>query len=236
MLILLTVIIPIFTYAQMRVVENMREQMGTNDWRIVVQQQIQDYTNRVSSPRVPEEWKQVLRVSIQKLNYHLEQNIDPARPNAVTFTSQFIDNAVNLFLPLMVMVIAADLVSAERVSGTIKLLLARPVRRWKVLFSKYIAMLIYTSLIVFATILLCYLISGLAFGYGGWLMPVMVGFKLVGEEVFTDQVRVIEHWQYLLMQAGLVWFSCVVVGCISLMLSVLVRGIAAGMGIMLLPC
>ena len=94
-------------------------------------------------------------------------------------------------------------------------------------------MLIYTSLIVFATILLCYLISGLAFGYGGWLMPVMVGFKLVGEEVFTDQVRVIEHWQYLLMQAGLVWFSCVVVGCISLMLSVLVRGIAAGMGIML---
>jgi ABC-2 type transport system permease protein len=232
-LILLTVIIPIFTYAQMRVVENMREQMGTNDWRIVVQQQIQDYTNRVSSPRVPEEWKQVLRVSIQKLNYHLEQNIDPARPNAVTFTSQFIDNAVNLFLPLMVMVIAADLVSAERVSGTIKLLLARPVRRWKVLFSKYIAMLIYTSLIVFATILLCYLISGLAFGYGGWLMPVMVGFKLVGEEVFTDQVRVIEHWQYLLMQAGLVWFSCVVVGCISLMLSVLVRGIAAGMGIML---
>ncbi|GAA3404978.1 ABC transporter permease [Paenibacillus hodogayensis] len=232
-LLILAALIPIFTYAQMKVAQNSKKQFGSQDWRLETQQQINDYTNRLASNRVPEEWKKYMRVQVRVLQYYLDKNVDPKAPNGVTFTNTFVANSIGLFIPLMVMVIASDLVSSEHSTGTIKLLLTRPVQRWKVLASKYIALLLYISLTVFATMALAYLISGLIFGYGGWTLPSFTGFKLVGAEVDMTYVHPVPQWLYLLMELGLVWFSAVIVGLMSLMVSVLVRSTAAGMGIML---
>lgn len=230
---LLVVLIPIFTYAQWKAAESFRKQTGTDDWRIRAEQQIHDYTNRIGSPRVPEEWKRTLQVEVQRLEYHLEHGIDPSAPSGVTFAREFAENAVGLFLPLMVMVIGADLVSSEQAQGTIKLLLTRPVRRWKVLASKYAALTLYVTLTVVAAALLAYAISGAAFGYSGWRVPVLTGFQVTAAGVDTTHVHAVAQWQYLLMTLGLVWFSCMTVAALSLMISVLVRSTAAGMGILL---
>lgn len=232
-LLILAAIIPMFTYAQMKVAQNTREQFGTEDWRLVTQQQINDYTNRLASNRVPEEWKKYLRVQIKVLQYHLDKDVDPRAPNGVTFTSQFISNAISLFIPLMIMVIASDLVSSEHSTGTIKLLLTRPVPRWKVLASKYISLVFYISLTVIATMALAYVMSGLVFGYGGWDLPAFTGFKIVGAEVDSTYVHPVPLWLYVLMELGLVWFAALIVGFMSLMVSVLIRSTAAGMGVML---
>lgn len=232
-LLILLALIPIFTYAQMRVAQNTKKQFGEQDWRLVNQQKINDYTNRLSSGRVPEEWKKFMRVQVRVLQYYLDKDVNPESPNGVTFTIGFLRNAIGLFIPLMVMVIASDLVSSEHSTGTIKLLLTRPVGRWKVLLSKFIAMVFYVSLTVFSTAALCYLISGAVFGYGGWDIPVFSGFKVVGTEVDFTFVHPVPQALFLLMEMGLVWFSAFVVGCMSLMISVLVRSTAAGMGIML---
>lgn len=232
-LLLLAALIPMFTYAQMKVAQNNQKQFGSQDWRLVTQQQIQDYTNRLASNRVPEEWKKYIRVQVKVLQYYLDKNVDPKSPNGVTFTTTFVANAIGLFIPLMVMVIASDLVSSEHSAGTIKLLLTRPVQRWKVLASKYIALIFYISLTVLATALLAYLISGLVFGYGGWQLPSFTGFKIVGSEVDASNVHPVPQWLYLIMEMGLVWFAALIVGFMSLMVSVLVRSTAAGMGIML---
>lgn len=231
-LLILSILIPIFTYAQMRVSQNIQEQMGT-DWRINLEQQINDYNNRISSPRIQEEWRRSMSVQVQVLQYYLDHDINPSSPNAVTFSNEFLKNAIALFLPLMVLVIASDLVSSEHSSGTIKLLLTRPVRRWKVLTSKFIAMILYTSLTVLSLVLLSYLISGILFGYGGWNVPVLTGFSVSGLDVDTSNVHALEQWKYVIMEMGLAWFSCIVIGCLALMISVLVRSTAAGMGIML---
>jgi ABC-2 type transport system permease protein len=232
-LMILIVLIPIFTYAQLKVSESFREQTGTNDWRIKAETQINDYKNRLNSARIPEEWKSFLRVEMQRLQFYLDKNIDPNAPSGVSFAREFAINSVSLFLPLMVMVIAADLVSSEHSQGTIKLLLTRPVRRWKVLTSKYIALTFYVTLIVLATALLSYGISGALFGYSGWSAPVLTGFVINGSDVDTSNVHIVEQWQFLLMVLGLAWFSCMVVAILSLTVSVLVRSTAAGMGIML---
>jgi ABC-2 type transport system permease protein len=232
-LILLAVLIPIFTYAQMKVAISIQEQLGTDDWRIGVQEQINDYTVRMESPRVVEEWKKWYSINVQQLEYYLEADIDPRSPNAVTFTREFLSNSVSLLLPLLIMVIGSDLMSSEHAGGTIKLLLTRPVRRWKVLTSKYLALMLYVSLTVLALSLFSYVISGLVFGYGGWKQPVLTGFKLVGSTVDFTYVNAIEHWRFIVMEMGLAWFSCMVVACLALMVSVLVRSTAAGMGIML---
>jgi ABC-2 type transport system permease protein len=232
-ILIIAILIPVFTYAQMRIAESARKQFGTTDWHITTQNQITENTNRLNSNRIPDEFKRSLKVEIKRLQYGLDKNIDPQTPNGVTFTRDFFKNAIILLLPLMVAVIAADIVSSEQSTGTIKILLTRPVRRWRVLMSKLITLTLFISLIILIAGLLCYAISGFVFGYGGWMMPVLTGFQVSGTELSTANAHVINQWLYLLMEMSLCWFSCFVVGCLSLMVSVLVRSTAAGMGIML---
>ncbi|BAU29202.1 ABC-2 type transport system permease protein [Aneurinibacillus soli] len=229
---ILLVLVPIFTYAQLRVAVNNQKQLGTSDWKVALRQQINDTTNRLSSTRVPEEWKQWMRIRVEQQQYYLNHNIDPNSPNAVTFTRDFMSNAVSLFIPLLIVIVAADIVSGEHTSGTIKVLLTRPVRRWKILTSKLIALVLFVSAIVVLTGGIAYGISGLVFGYGGWTYPVLTGFQIRGSNVNTDYVHVLPQWLYILMEYGLAWYACLAVACLSLMVSVLVRSTAAGMGIM----
>lgn len=230
---ILLVLIPVFTYAQYRTYKTTTEQMGTSDWRALLQQQIVDTQNRLASNRVPEEWKEFMRLRIQVQQYYLDHDINPSAPGAPTFVRKFIEESISLFLPLLVVVVASDIVSSEYGQGTIKLLLSRPVRRWKILLSKYVALLLVISLILLLTAILAYLISGTVFGYGGWGMPVLTGFQMKGEHVITDFVHLVPQWKYILMALGLAWFTCTAVATLSFMVSVLVRSTAASMGIML---
>lgn len=227
LVLVLLVLIPVFVYAQLKITRENAEKF--KDWRAEVQQRIIDNANSLGSDRVPEEWKRWRRALVQQLQYYLEHDINPNEPNAVTFTRGFLDNAVTLFIPLMVVALAADLVSGERSSGTIKLLLTRPVRRWRILFAKLVALVLYVSLTIATIVVLTYLISGLVFGYRGWGAPLFVGFVPSGEDVDLSAVHMVPQGVYLLMQAGFVWFSSLVVAVISLMVSVLVRSTAASL-------
>ncbi|WP_341278088.1 ABC transporter permease [Paenibacillus sp. FSL H8-0537] len=230
-ILVLLVIIPMFTYAQLTVAQNNKDKFA--DWRNEVLQQITDMQNRLSSNRIPEEWKKQQRIAVQQLQYYLDHDVNPSSPNGVTFTREFMNNAVGLFIPLLVLTIASDLVSGERGTGTIKMLLTKPVRRWKVLLSKFAALTLYVSLLVGVMVLLCYLISGMFFGYGGWGLPIFTGFTINGSEVDTSFVHVVPQWLYMLMQTGLVWLSAMTVAILALMVSVLVRSTAASMVIMM---
>lgn len=227
------VLVVLFTYAQFKQIETQREKLGTTDWKSLLQQQIIDTQNRLSSSRINDEWKKQLQVSLQQQQYYLDNNINPSEPGAPTFMRMFIENASDLFLPLMVMVIAADLVSSEHSLGSIKLLLTRPVKRWKVLLSKYMTLCLAISAVIAITGILSYVISGAIFGYRGWSAPILSGFKVTASGLDTSSVRLVEQWQFLWMEFGLVWFVAIVVGTLSFMLSVLIRSTAAGMGIML---
>lgn len=167
-LLILAILIPIFTYAQYRSVLTAQEQMGTSDWRALLQQKIVDTQSRLASSRLPEEWREFLKITVQQQQYYLDHDINPMAPGAPTFARGFMDQAISLFLPMIIVVLAVDLVSAEFSEGTIKLLLTRPVRRWKVLTSKYVTLLLFTSLTVLMTLILAALISGVVFGYAGW--------------------------------------------------------------------
>ncbi|WP_042356038.1 ABC transporter permease [Bacillus rubiinfantis] len=227
------VLVILFTYAQYKQVQTQREKLGTSDWRTIVQQQIVDTTNRLSSSRISDEWKKQLQISLQQQQYYLDHDINPSEPGAPTFMRIFLENAIDLFIPLMVMVIASDLVSSEHSLGTVKLLLTRPVKRWKILLSKYITLCLAVSLIIAIAALLSYVISGVVFGYKGWGTPILTGFNITDEGLNTADVRLLSLWKFLLMDLGLVWFVAIVVGTLSFMLSVLIRSTAAGMGVML---
>lgn len=231
-LLILLVLVPIFTYAQLKAAERNREKFG-GDWRLELQQAITDNQNSLGSDRVPEEWKRYRSVFIQQMQYYLEHDINPNEPGAVTFTREFMDNSVNLFIPLLIMAIASDLVSGERTAGTIKMLLTRPVRRWKVLLSKLLALFMFVSLIVVSTFAMSYFISGLFFGYRGFGVPVFTGFRIVGSNVDMSAVQAVPQWKYMLLQCGLIWFASMIVAMLAFMVSVLLRSTAASIVVMM---
>lgn len=78
-LLVLLVLVPVFSYAQMKQAESKREKYGT-DWRREVQQAITDNQNSLGSDRVPEEWKKYRQVYIQQMKYYLEHDVNPAAP------------------------------------------------------------------------------------------------------------------------------------------------------------
>jgi ABC-2 type transport system permease protein len=227
------VIISIFTYAQYRTTQKALERLGTTDWRTVLQQQMVDAQNRMSNSSGPAEMRQALKIRLAQQQYYLDHNINPNAPGAPTFMRTFGGQAVSLLLPLLIMVATCDIVSSEYSGGTIKMLLTRPVRRWRILLSKYIAMIFSVSAIIVLILGASYVIPGLIFGYDGWTMPVLSGFSISSGSLNTANVHLLPQWQYLLQEYGLVWFVCVVVGTLSFMVSVLIRSTAAGMGIML---
>lgn len=226
------VLVGLFTYAQYKETMERQEKLGT-DWRAQVQAQIVDISNRLSSSRMSEDLRERLQISLKQSQYYLDHDINPNEPGAPSFVRMFIENSGPMFIPLLVMVIASDLVSSEHTLGSIKLLLTRPVKRWRILLSKYIALILSISIIIAIVGLLAYLLSGLVFGYRGMNAPIITGFTAQGGNLDISEVRLVSQWRFLFMDFGLVWFIAVVVGTLSFMLSVLIRSTAAGMGVML---
>ena len=58
-------------------------------------------------------------------------------------------------------------------SGSIRLLLTRPVRRWKVYLGKYLTMVLVSAGLYLAMFLAMVLSSGLQLGFGGFASPVL---------------------------------------------------------------
>ncbi|WP_409298408.1 ABC transporter permease subunit [Peribacillus sp. SCS-26] len=230
---ILTVLVVLFTYAQYQTVQTQLKKLGTTDWKTSLQQQIIDTQNRLNNSRIPDDFKKELEVRVKQQQYYLDNDINPAEPGAPSFTKEFLENSIDLLLPLLIMVIASDLVSSEFSMGSIKLLLTRPIKRWKVLLSKYITLLFAISLILALLGIVSYLISGVVFGFKGWTAPAFTGFKITETGFDASGAMVIPQWKFLMMDFGLVWFAAVVVGTLSFMVSVMVRSTAAGMGIIL---
>lgn len=230
---IVAILVGLFTYAQYKQTLEQQEKLGTDDWRVAVQTRIIDLTNRLSSSRMSDDQRERFQITLQQQQYYLDHDINPSEPGAPTFVRMFIENAGPMFIPLLVMVIASDLVSSEHSLGSIKLLLTRPVKRWRILLSKYITLLLAISLIVAIVGILSFIISGLVFGYKGLNAPVITGFSAANGELDMSNIKMIRQWEFILMDFGLVWYVAVVVGTLSFMISVLIRSTAAGMGIML---
>lgn len=237
---ILLITISAFAYGQSHSLDRTREQLArrigataAGDWRKIAEQQIIDIKNRLDSNYMNEQNRSTTRVRMEQLKYYLENDINPVDISNASFTTRFFEQAIYLFLPLMMVLLAADMVSGELAGGTIKLLLVRGVPRWKVLLSKYIALLLLELNVLFFTLLISVAVSGVFFGYGGWTAPVATGFQVAAGKLITSNVVNVPQWQYLLMVYGLTYYVAVAVGTISFMISVLVRSTAASIGIML---
>lgn len=229
-----------FAYGQndnlVRTKANLAKRIGVTtvtDWRSVVQQQILDNKARLDSPYQDEDRRIQARVRMELSQFYLDHNMNTVDLTSANFTTKIISQGMSLFLPLLMVLLSADLVSGEMGDGTIKFLLVQGVPRWKILLSKYIALLSLETVVLFFSFIFSILVSGVIFGYGGWMEPVATGFKITGGKLDTSSVAFVVQWQYILMAFGLAYCVAVVVGTVSLMISILVRSSIASLGIIL---
>ncbi|MEO8383413.1 MAG: ABC transporter permease [Acidobacteriota bacterium] len=226
---ILLVILTMISYAQYR---QLKESRNAN-WRAELQERIARTENRLRRGRINESWARSMRAEVRRLQFYLDRGINPEQPTAPLVVRTFANAAGFLLLPLLVAVLGSDIVSAENAEGTDKLLLTRPVRRWKILTSKLLTLWLFSSLTLLLGGVLSYAVTAPVLPAGGWDAPSFNGFQFAGESLNLDQVRQLPLWQDALLAYGLEWYALLTVAAIALMLSVIFKSSAASIGTML---
>jgi ABC-2 type transport system permease protein len=227
---ILVALIGLIVFAQSRGRERF---LGGKDWHVETQERMARIQNWLRDGRMPKSSQRWARFELDRLRYHVDRDVNPDAVSGPLFVRGFANAASYLLLPLLAIVFASDVVSAEFAQGTIKLLLTRPVARARVLASKLAALLLAITLTVLFGGIVAYLFGGIAYGYGGWEAPVLTGFRSSGERLDPAAVRSIVLWKDTVLAYGLAWFAALCVGAIALLTSVLLRSTAAAMGTML---
>ncbi|GMA60118.1 ABC transporter permease [Alicyclobacillus fastidiosus] len=76
-------------------------------------------------------------------------------------------SALTMLITIFAAVVAGDSVAGEFSSGTVKLLLTRPVSRLQILWSKYLSVLLFAFGFVALLFIASWVVGGLVFGFGG---------------------------------------------------------------------
>jgi ABC-2 type transport system permease protein len=226
---IMVALITVIAYGQYRQFERNVER----DWRVTYQERVARYQNMLRRGQMNEMWARSVRAEIDRIQYHLDHDINPERLTAPMFARNFASAAGFLLLPLLIAVLGSDIVSAERSEGTDKLLLTRPVRRWKILLSKILALMMFTTLTLVLGGLFAWLISSIPLDPRGWNAPMFAGFRFTPDGLEFDEVRTLPLWLDTVIAYGFEWFALLAVASISILLSVLFRSTAGSIGTMM---
>jgi ABC-2 type transport system permease protein len=107
---------------------------------------------QLADPTIDKEFKKQLEKDLAIIEYRLEQNepqMDPLSREQNILNSHSMVSLVLMFS----VIAAASIVASEFSQGTIKMLLSRPVNRWKILTSKYITTLLYALVLTIIAII-----------------------------------------------------------------------------------
>ncbi|WP_028777305.1 ABC transporter permease subunit [Shimazuella kribbensis] len=175
-----------------------------------------------------------------ELEYRLKHKVEPLPSwwNSSYFrTEQIIAQLSVLFLPMLVVILVADIVSGETTNGTIKLLLVRPISRLKILLGKWLVSLTATAVLVIGFYGFLFLINLGFYGHQGAFAPRAINVTYIFKSISMDNlgtprmaailnlnhVTLIPHWQYILTGFFLLMISLMVVATITFLCSTLFR-------------
>ncbi|MDF2936135.1 MAG: transporter permease [Paenibacillaceae bacterium] len=141
------------------------------DYRQRLEQRITSLESQLNDPNMAAdaEYSKYLKDTVMVSKHALENNWDTEK-QTLWSTVMFSSNLITL-LSIFTIVIAADIVAGEFAGGTIKLLLIRPVRRWKILLSKYLSTLLFALFGLLLMLVCAMIIGAVAYGVDGFNIP-----------------------------------------------------------------
>ncbi|WP_280770797.1 ABC transporter permease [Salipaludibacillus daqingensis] len=147
---------------------NWEEQVQIENAQLL--EQIEEYENM---PMVGSSAIQPLKEDVMINNYRLENDIPPVE-NETLWGFMLSSPDFTALASVFVIVISAGIVATEFSTGTIKLLLIRPVKRSKILISKYIATLIFAIIMLLTIFVSSLIVGSMLFGFDGINLPYLV--------------------------------------------------------------
>ncbi|MFA9559005.1 ABC transporter permease [Evansella sp. AB-rgal1] len=148
--------------------DNWQQQLQLENAQLA--EQISEFENM---PMVGSNATRPLREQVVINEYRLENNIPPVESETV-WGFMISSPDFTAIASVFVIVIAAGIVATEFSTGTIKLLLIRPVKRYKILLSKYIATFLFALLMLVTILVSSFVVGGLLFGFSGMDFPYLV--------------------------------------------------------------
>ncbi|MBT2638239.1 MULTISPECIES: ABC transporter permease subunit [unclassified Bacillus (in: firmicutes)] len=195
------------------------------NWRQDTQTEITMLENQMASASNDE--KKMIQNQIEQTQQFLDQDINPNEKTNWHFMNDVVVGVSSL-VTLFVVVVGSANVAAEFSDGTIKQLLIRPHQRWRILLSKYIAVIIYALLLVLTLIVSGYIIGLILFGSGDYNMKIFE-ITLEGRKVAIVGTQFMLKMLYFIP-------SLLIIMTIAFMLSTLFKSqaLAVGIGIFVL--
>ncbi|QGH33076.1 ABC transporter permease subunit [Gracilibacillus salitolerans] len=153
--------------------------------------------------------------------YHIENDVKPLPYDAWQFT---LENAgLSMIISLFTIIVAAGIISNEYRWGTIKLLLIRPISRTKILFSKFVSVLLFSVTMLVFLFIISLVIGAIFFGINGW-NPDLV-------QMGADGIEEISIFAEIFTQYGLNMVNLVMMATFAFMISTLFRSSAMAIGL-----
>lgn len=134
------------------------------NWQETLQQENIEYQNMLQDEATLEEDKAYFQELILMNEYRLTNDIPPPTSTTIDSFMDFELDLLSMFATLFTVVVAAGIVSSEFSTGTIKMLLTRPVARWKILLSKLVTTIFYGLFIYVVTIAFSALVGVVLWG------------------------------------------------------------------------
>ena len=162
--------------------------------------------------------------TIKRIWYGLENNISDL--NDVRDARSVVDGTYEIYIILaivMVIIMGGGIIASEFSKGTIRLLLIRPVSRWKILLSKLLSILLVGFSIVALGTGILYISSGYVFGFDAYKIPLLVTVN--GSIIHIDFMKFLIS-KVLLSSSSLLFISVLVFS-----ISTLAKNTALAVGI-----
>lgn len=165
---------------------------------------------------------------IKELWYGLENNISDL--GSVKDARSVIDSTYEVYVilaVLMVIIIGGGIVASEYANGSIRLLMIRPVARWKILLSKLLSILIVGFSIVILGVTILTISSCVVFGFDTLKVPVL--------ETINGSIVETSYLKYMIPQLLVSTGSLLFIASLVFMISTLARNtaLAVALGMLL---
>ena len=213
----ITIIVFIAIIAGMLTLVKVAENTFMSDETIAEdEKQLQEIEAQLADPSLTEAEREDLEVEQEMMMVSIESSEPSTREGMVIETY-----GMMALVTLMTIIVSSGIVSAEFSQGTINMLLARPVKRWKILLSKYITVLLYSLLLTVILFVVTYITSSILFPK---VLEDTVTFS--GGEVAAN--KVLGKALYMMF---LGWINTVVISTLAFMIGTIFRSTSLAIGI-----
>ncbi|ANU08960.1 hypothetical protein A1A1_10491 [Planococcus antarcticus DSM 14505] len=224
-MIILLVVILLSSAAITKWVDDSMSASNTETWQQVEASQMAYNSSMLEDSNLSEGQLEYFEGQVAVSEHRLENNIAPYEYNSMqqgVVESYIMMSVVTLFT----VIVAGGIVAAEFSQGTIKMLLTRPVKRWKILSSKYIATMLYALLLAIVLFIVTALAGLIFYGVSDGTLLVWNGSEVVEGSFWLEGLKLVA------LSFASVWM----IGTFAFMLGTVFRSssLAIGLSIFLL--